>query len=164
GIATTEAFGALSRLELTAAAACVTYVERTQIGKHPPISPPVREAAGETLAIDSASRANLELLRTPAGERRGSLFAAIDRSVTAAGSRLLAQRLAAPLTDPAAIARRLDAVEAFTGDHALRSETRQRLKAAPDLARALTRLVVGRGGPRDLAAIRDGLSAAADLS
>src|SRR5205807_3989510 len=85
GIATTEAFGALSRLELTAAAACVTYVERTQIGKHPPISPPVREAAGETLAIDSASRANLELLRTPAGERRGSLFAAIDRSVTAAG-------------------------------------------------------------------------------
>ena len=164
GIATTEAFGALSRLELTAAAACVTYVERTQIGKHPPLSPPVREAAGETLAIDSASRANLELLRTLAGERRGSLFAAIDRSVTAAGSRLLAQRLAAPLTEPGAIARRLDAVEAFTADHILRSETRQRLKAAPDLARALTRLVVGRGGPRDLAAIRDGLSAAADLS
>ena len=125
---------------------------------------PLREAAGETLAIDSASRANLELLRTLAGERRGSLFDAIDRTVTAAGSRLLAQRLAAPLTDPTAIARRLDAVEAFTGDQSLRGETRQCLKVAPDLARALTRLVVGRGGPRDLAAIRDGLSAAADLS
>ena len=164
GVATTEAFGALSRLELIAAAACVTYVERTQIGKHPPLSPPLREAAGETLAIDSASRANLELLRTLAGERRGSLFDAIDRTVTAAGSRLLAQRLAAPLTDPDAVARRLDAVEAFAGDQSLRRETRQCLKVAPDLARALTRIVVGRGGPRDLAAIRDGLSAAADLS
>ena len=104
------AFGAFSRLELTAAAACITYVERTQLGKRPPLSPPVREAAGATLAIDQATRGNLELVRTLSGERRGSLLAAIDRTVTAAGSRLLAQRLAAPLTDPSAIARRLDAV------------------------------------------------------
>ena len=110
-VATTESFGALSRLELTAAAACVTYVERTQLGKRPPLSPPLREAAGATLAIDQATRANLELMRTLGGERRGSLLAAIDRTVTAAGSRLLAQRLAAPLTDADAIARRLDAVE-----------------------------------------------------
>ena len=73
-VATTEAFGAFSRLELTAAAACVTYVERTQIGKRPPLSPPVREAAGATLLIDAATRANLELMRTLSGERRGSLF------------------------------------------------------------------------------------------
>ena len=99
-VATSEAFGVLSRLELTAAAAIITYVERTQLGKRLPLSPPVREAAGATLAIDQATRANLELVRTLAGERRGSLLAAIDRTVTAAGSRLLAQRLAAPLTDP----------------------------------------------------------------
>jgi DNA mismatch repair protein MutS len=163
-VATTEAFGALSRLELTAAAACVTYVERTQIGKRPPLSPPVREAAGSTLLIDGATRANLELMRTLAGERRGALIAAIDRTVTAAGSRLLGQRLAAPLTDPAAIGARLDAVAAFVDDAGLRLGAREKLAAAPDLARALARLVVGRGGPRDLAAIRDGLAAAADLS
>ncbi len=112
-VATSEAFGTLTRLELTAAAACVTYVERTQIGKRPPLSPPLREAAGATMAIDQATRGNLELMRTLAGERRGSLLEAIDRTVTSAGSRLLAQRLSAPLTDPAAIARRLDAVASF---------------------------------------------------
>ena len=163
-MATSEAFGALSRLELTAAAACVTYVERTQLGKRPPLSPPLREAASATMAIDQATRANLELMRTLAGERRGSLLEAIDQTVTAAGSRLLAQRLSAPLTDPKAINARLDAVAGFADDAAARAETRSRLAAAPDLARALSRLVVGRGGPRDLAAIRDGLLAAAELA
>jgi DNA mismatch repair protein MutS len=163
-VATTEAFGTLTRLELNAAAAVVTYVERTQLGKRPPLSPPVREAQGATLSIDQATRANLELVRTLGGERKGSLLAAIDRTVTAAGSRLLAQRLAAPLTDPAAIGRRLDAVQTFVTDPAARAETRSRLNAAPDLARALTRLVMGRGGPRDLSAIRDGIAAAADLA
>ena len=163
-VATSEAFGTLTRLELTAAAACVTYVERTQIGKRPPLSPPLRESASATMAIDQATRGNLELMRTLAGERRGSLLDAIDRTVTAAGSRLLAQRLSAPLTDPAAIARRLDAVASFVADIAARADTRSRLQAAPDLARALARLAVGRGGPRDLAAIRDGINAAADLA
>ena len=163
-VATSESFGALSRLELNAAAACITYVERTQIGKRPPLSPPARESAGATLSIDQATRANLELVRTLSGERRGSLLSAIDRSVTAAGARLLAQRLAAPLTDPAMIERRLDAVEIFASDSATRGEVRKRLQAAPDLARALSRLVVGRGGPRDLAAIRDGILAASGLA
>jgi DNA mismatch repair protein MutS len=141
-VATSEAFGALSRLELTAAAACVTYIERTQLGKRPPLSPPVHETAGAAMAIDQATRANLELMRTLAGDRRGSLLDAIDRTVTAAGSRLLAQRVSAPLTDAAQIARRLDAVACFVGDAAARAET----------------------GPRDLAAIRDGMLAAADLA
>jgi len=163
-VATTEGFGMLSRLELTAAAACVTYVERTQLGQRPPLSPPVREPQGATLLIDQATRVNLELTRTLAGERRGSLLAAIDRSVTAAGSRLMAQRLAAPLTDPAAIERRHDAVYFFVRNSAARADMRARLNAAPDLARALARLVVGRGGPRDLAAIRDGIAAAAELA
>jgi DNA mismatch repair protein MutS len=164
GVATTASFGAFSRIELTAAAAVVTYVERTQIGKRPPLSPPVREAAGATLAIDQATRANLELIRTLSGERRGSLLAAVDRTVTAAGSRLLAQRLAAPLTDPKEIAHRLDAVSAFVNDSAMRSDIRGTLKTVPDLARALARIVVGRGGPRDLAAIRDGICAAVEFS
>src|SRR5438874_957544 len=125
-VATSDAFGALSRLELTAAAACVTYVERTQLGKRPPLSPPLREAQGATLGIDQATRTNLELARTLAGERRGSLLAAVDRSVTAAGSRLLAQRLAAPLTDPAAIGARHDAVEFFVTDATARADMRER--------------------------------------
>ena len=163
-VSTSEAFGALTRLEITAAAACVTYVERTQIGQRPPLSPPLRESAGASMAIDQATRGNLELMRTLSGDRRGSLLDAIDHTVTAAGSRLLAQRLAAPLTDPAQIAKRLDSVASFWGDAAARAETRSRLHAAPDLARSLSRLVIGRGGPRDLAAIRDGILAAADLS
>ena len=164
GVATTAAFGTFSRVELTAAAAAVTYVERTQIGKRPPIAPPMREAAGATLVLDAATRSNLELNRTLAGERRGSLLGAIDRTVTAAGSRLLAQRLAAPLTDAAEIGHRLDAVAIFTSDAAARGAIRARLQSAPDLARALSRIVIGRGGPRDLAAIRDGIFAAAEFA
>ncbi|MGH6671795.1 MAG: DNA mismatch repair protein MutS, partial [Xanthobacteraceae bacterium] len=163
-VATTESFGTFSRVELTAAAAAVTYVERTQIGKRPPLSPPTREAPGATLAIDQATRGNLELIRTLSGERRGSLLAAIDRTVTAAGARLLAQRLAAPLTDPAEIAHRLDAVSAFAADAVTCGDVRKQLKAVPDLQRALSRIVVGRGGPRDLAAIRDGIFAAAEIA
>jgi DNA mismatch repair protein MutS len=163
-VATSEAFGTLTRLELNAAAACVTYVERTQLGKRPPLSPPLREAQGATLAIDQATRANLELTRTLGGERRGSLLATIDRTMTSAGSRLLAQRLAAPLTDPALIGRRLDTVEIFVGNAIASHQTRELLHIAPDMARALSRLVVGRGGPRDLAAIRDGIGAAAALA
>jgi DNA mismatch repair protein MutS len=164
GLSTTQAFGELSRLELTAAAACVTYVERTQLGQRPPLSPPVREAHGATLLIDQATRSNLELIRTLSGERRGSLLAAIDRSVTAAGARLLAKRLSAPLTDPQAIGERHDAVECFVADSVRRTDLRARLKATPDLARSLARLVVDRGGPRDLAAIRDGVLAAAGIA
>jgi DNA mismatch repair protein MutS len=159
-VATMDGLSAMSRLEATAAAAAVTYIDRTQVGKRPPLSPPSREAAGTTMAIDPATRANLELTRTLSGERRGSLLDAIDCTVTAAGSRLLAQRLAAPLTDSAAIARRLDAIAAFVADSAARDDVRATLRAAPDMSRALARLSVGRGGPRDLAGLRDGILAA----
>src|SRR5436309_478668 len=163
-VATTESFGTFSRLELTAAAACITYVERTQLGSRPPLSPPTREAAATTLSIDAATRANLELMRTLAGERRGSLCESIDRTVTVAGARLLSQRLAAPLTDPAAVGRRLESVALFAADAGTRSDVRAQFAAAPDLARSLARLVLGRGGPRDLAVIRDGLAAAGALA
>ncbi|MEH2493916.1 DNA mismatch repair protein MutS [Bradyrhizobium sp. AZCC 1678] len=159
-VATMDGLSAMSRPEATAAAAAVTYIDRTQVGKRPPLSPPSREAAGTTMAIDPATRANLELTRTLAGERRGSLLDAIDCTVTAAGSRLLAQRLAAPLTDSAGIARRLDAIATFVTDSAARDDIRTTLRAAPDMSRALARLSVGRGGPRDLAGLRDGILAA----
>jgi DNA mismatch repair protein MutS len=159
-VATMDGLAAMSRLEATAAAAAVTYIDRTQVGKRPPLSPPAREAAGTTMAIDPATRANLELTRTLSGERRGSLLDAIDCTVTPAGSRLLAQRLAAPLTDSAAIARRLDAVSEFVADSAAREDIRDSLRNAPDMSRALARLSVGRGGPRDLAGLRDGILAA----
>src|SRR5450432_4226478 len=152
-VATMDGLSAMSRLEATAAAAAVTYIDRTQVGKRPPLSPPSREAAGTTMAIDPATRANLELTRTLAGERRGSLLDAIDCTVTPAGSRLLAQRLAAPLTDSTAIA-------TFVADSAIRDELRTALRSAPDMSRALARLSVGRGGPRDLAGLRDGIVAA----
>jgi DNA mismatch repair protein MutS len=159
-VATMDGLSAMSRLEATAAAAAVTYIDRTQVGKRVPLSPPSREATGTTMAIDPATRANLELTRTLSGERRGSLLDAIDCTVTSAGSRLLAQRLAAPLTDSAAIARRLDAIAAFVADSGLRDDVRSTLQAAPDLSRALARLSVGRGGPRDLAGLRDAILAA----
>jgi DNA mismatch repair protein MutS len=159
-VATMDGLSAMSRLEATAAAAAVTYIDRTQVGKRPPLSPPAREAAGTTMAIDPATRANLELTRTLSGERRGSLLDAIDCTVTPAGSRLLAQRLAAPLTDAADITRRLDAISAFVADSATREDIRSILRGAPDMSRALARLSVGRGGPRDLAGLRDGILAA----
>ncbi len=159
-VATMDGLAAMSRLEATAAAAAVTYIDRTQVGKRPPLPPPSREANGSTMAIDPATRANLELTRTLSGERRGSLLDAIDCTVTPAGSRLLAQRLAAPLTDSAQIARRLDAVSAFVADSAAREDIRSILRGAPDMSRALARLSVGRGGPRDLAGLRDGILAA----
>jgi DNA mismatch repair protein MutS len=160
GVKTLDAFGDFSRAEIAAAGAALAYVEKTQLGARPPLSPPAREGAGGALAIDPATRANLELTRTLSGERSGSLLAAIDHTVTPGGARLLAERLAGPLTDVAAIARRHDAVACLVGNGTLRQRLRTQLKGAPDVARALSRLGLGRGGPRDLACLRDGLLAA----
>ncbi|MEP9377081.1 DNA mismatch repair protein MutS [Aquabacter sp. CN5-332] len=156
-VATLDAFGTFSRAELIAAAAIVSYVERTQFGARPSLAPPSHEADGGAMLIDAGTRANLELVRTTSGDRRGSLLAAIDRTVTAAGARLLARRLSEPLTDIAAIRARHDAVAYLTEDPELTSTLRRRLAAAPDLARALSRLSLGRGSPRDLLAIGQGL-------
>jgi len=164
GVAALDAFGAFGRAELAAAGALVGYVGETQKGRLPRLAPPRRVEAAEHMAIDQATRRSLELLRTLAGERQGSLLAAADRTVTGAGARLLAQHLAAPLTRPAEIARRLDMVQAFFDDRRLREDVRALLRKAPDLERALSRLTLGRGGPRDLAAVRDGLAAGAELA
>ncbi len=160
GIATIDSFGSFSRLETSAAAAAVTYVERTQIGKRPNLSPPSREAMNSVLMIDAATRTNLELIRTLNGASEGSLFSVIDRTKTAAGARLLGRRLASPLVDPDAIKVRLDAITFLAGESQKRKDLRDVLTGMPDLSRALARISLGRAGPRDLAAIRDGLSIA----
>ncbi len=164
GVAATDAFGRFSRAETAAAANLVAYVERTQLAARPTLSPPQRETPGSVMEIDAAARANLELTRTLSGERVGSLLEAIDRTMTAAGGRELARRIAAPLTDPTGIAGRLDAVEAFVDDAGLRRAVREALARAPDMLRASQRLALDRGGPRDLAAVRDALVAAHELS
>ena len=163
-VATSDSFGVFSRLELTAAAAAVTYVKRTQIGSRPALSPPSREEAGGVVSVDAATRANLELTRTLAGGTQGSLLSVIDRTVTVGGGRLLAARLASPLTDPAPINARLEAVTALVDDPARRAKLRTLLGVTPDLSRSLARLSLGRGGPRDLAAVRDALDAAAAIA
>jgi len=164
GVSTLDGFGSFSRAELAAAGAALLYIERTQFGARPALQPPSREAGGATMGIDAATRANLELTRTLSSERGGSLLGAIDRTVTASGARLLAEHLAGPLTDVPAIARRQEAVAFLAEEHGLRRDLRDALARAPDIARALSRVGLGRAGPRDLAALRDGLEAAADLA
>jgi DNA mismatch repair protein MutS len=158
-----DGFGDFSRAELAAAGALVDYVGLTQQGQAAHLDPPRRVAPGSVMQIDAATRRNLELVTTLAGERRGSLLATIDRTVTAAGARLLAEHLAAPLTAIAAINERLDAVEFYVDHLEARAAVRERLKHCPDIERALTRLNLGRGGPRDLAALRQSLSETAGL-
>ena len=162
-VATLDAYGHFSRAELAAGGGLIDYVELTQQGKLPRIAPPTRLAAGEVMEIDAATRRNLELTQTLSGERKGSLLNVIDQTVTGAGGRLLASWISTPLTDIGAINYRLDMVSQFAGEQSLRSNLRSQLKRAPDIERALSRLSLGRGGPRDLAAIRDGLALTSDI-
>jgi DNA mismatch repair protein MutS len=158
-----DAFGQFTRAELSAAGSLVGYLELTQKGKLPALKPLTQLSERAFMGIDAATRKNLELTETLSGQRNGSLLAVIDRTVTAAGARELANRLASPLTDVAAIAARHDAVGFLAADSELRRRLREDLRRAPDIARALARLSVERGGPRDLGAIRDGVAAARSL-
>ena len=158
-VAALDAFGEFTSAELSAMGLLLDYIELTQAGAAPRLTPPRRNAERAFMAIDAATRAALEIERSVRGGRDGSLLGCIDRTVTAAGGRLLAERLARPLTDVAAINARLDAVQFFIDARDRRGGVREELRAAGDLARSLTRLALGRGGPRDLAALRDGLHA-----
>ena len=158
-----DGLGAFSRAELSAAGALVSYLELTQKGQKVALQRIARVSPSHFMGIDAATRRNLELTQTLSGQRSGSLLAQIDRTVTASGARMLAGRLAAPLTDVKQIAARHDAVEAFSKESEFRRKAREALRAAPDIARALGRLSVARGGPRDLANLRDGVKAARGL-
>jgi len=162
-VASLDGFGAFDRGEIAAAGAVIEYVALTQKGHLPRVASPRRQQTGTVMAIDAATRRNLELVQSVSGGRAGSLLGVIDRTLTGAGARLLSARLTAPLTDPRAIGSRLDMVEAFVGDSDCRDAVRATLRGTADIERALGRVTVGRGGPRDLAAIRHGLTAAGQV-
>ena len=160
GVADLAAFGDFTRPELASAGALLKYVDLTQLGNQPLIRAPKRIGPRDVLMIDAATRINLELVKSISGERRGSLLHAIDRTVTGAGARELAARLASPLTDTREITAHLDAVSYLLERASVRARLREGLKGCPDLARALARLTLGRGSPRDLGAVRDALASA----
>jgi DNA mismatch repair protein MutS len=164
GVDTLDGFGGLAGAEISALGLIAAHLEMTQAGKLPALSPPRRAGEADVMAIDPATRTSLEIEKTLSGQRDGSLLGCIDRCVTAAGSRLLAARLARPLLDPDAINVRLDAVQWMVERRQLRERLRESLRRSGDLARALSRLALGRGGPRDLGTLRDGLKTGEALS
>ncbi len=163
GVATLEGFGMFGRAMLSAASGLIAYLEHVGRGKLPLLLPPQARAGDTALAMDEATRASLEILQSAQGQRKGSLIDAIDRCVTGAGARQLADDLSAPLTDRAAIAERLALVGWWHDDALQRDDVRAALRALPDIGRALGRVVAGRGSPRDLGQLRDGLGGARGL-
>jgi len=158
-----DAFGNFGRAEVSAMGAVIDYLEITQKGKLPLLRPPVSEAEARNVQIDAATRRNLELTHALSGGRAGSLLAVMDKTVTAAGARLLERRISSPSRVLETIQDRLDAIEYALNTPRITGETRTRLRSVPDLERALSRLSLDRGGPRDLAGIRNGLTEAALL-
>lgn len=158
-----DAFGAFGRSETAAAGALLDYVHLTQCGRAPRLNRPVRQTGDGTMEIDAATRRNLELTQTLTGERKGSLLSIVDRTVTGPGARMLAARIAAPLTNIQSIESRLRLVAFFRNDPVARDGVRDLLCQTPDAERALSRLTLKRAGPRDLAAIRETLAATVPL-
>ncbi len=159
-----DAFGTFSRSELSAMGAIADYLDLTQRGKLPLLRPPQREDAGTAVQIDAATRRNLELTQALSGGREGSLLAAIDRTVTAPGARLLERRLSAPSRDLTQIHARHAAIRFLLDETRLSEDLRADLRRCPDMDRALSRLALDRGGPRDMAAIRNGLEQAGHIA
>jgi DNA mismatch repair protein MutS len=164
GVGTLDAYGAFSRPEIAAMGAIVEWLEITQRGKLPLLRPPSREAAGDVVQVDAATRRSLEVTHGAGGGRAGSLLATIDRTVTAGGGRLLERRLSSPSRRLAEVRARLDCVGFMVEQSRLRDDLRESLRRVPDLDRALSRLGIDRGGPRDLAAVRDALGQAAEIA
>ncbi|CAH0348464.1 DNA mismatch repair protein MutS [Sphingobium sp. CECT 9361] len=163
GVATLDGFGTFSRAELAAMGGLLGYLDHAGKGTLPFLSPPVHRSMDAHMAIDAATRESLEIVQTMAGQRAGSLLAAIDRTVTGAGARLLAADLAAPLLDRGQIDARLAFVAWLHRDGGARDHLRSALQSLPDIGRALGRVAMGRGSPRDLGQLRDGLGEARQL-
>lgn len=156
----------LSPLELSAAARLLSYVLSTQLGKHPYIEVPQRHTKARTMQLDGPALRSLELLRNnTSNTKENSLLAVLDETCTAAGSRLLAQQLSAPLMDLAEINERLDQVEFFVKNTLTANELRNILRTCRDLERSFQRLALGRtsGGPRDMIVIKQTLKAVSQL-
>ena len=159
-VTTLDGFGQFSRAELAAANAAIAYIEKTQIAERPALARPEREESARSVYIDAATRANLELVQTLGGSRDGALLRTMDRTVSGGGARLLAERLMNPLTVVDEISARHEDVAFWFSQTALRARLRSLLKGMADMPRALSRLSLNRGGPRDLAAIKAGLFSA----
>jgi len=164
GVASLDAFGQFDRAQVSAMGALVDYLDLTQRGNLPLLRPPVQEDPGGLMQIDAATRRNLEITAALSGGKEGSLLGAIDRTLTAAGGRLLERRLSAPSRDLGTIQERLDLVRFLHDQSRFRIDQRDFLRRCPDTDRALSRLALDRGGPRDLTAIRTGLEQAEALS
>ena len=163
-IGSLEAFGNFGRAEIAAMGGLVDYLDLTQRGKLPLLRAPLRESADGAVQIDASTRRNLEIIQALSGGREGSLLAAVDRTMTAAGARLLERRISSPSRDLATIKARLEAVRFLLNAAALREDLRADLRRVPDIDRALSRLALDRGGPRDFAAIRAGLTQAESIA
>ncbi|MDB4074035.1 DNA mismatch repair protein MutS, partial [Ascidiaceihabitans sp.] len=160
GVSTLDAYGNFDRAEIAAMGAIVDYLNITQKGKLPLLQPPQQEQHNKTVQIDAATRRNLELTQALSGGRAGSLLAVIDTTVTAGGARLLERRLSAPSRVLETVSDRLNAVSHVLENTRITEDVREKLRQVPDLDRALSRLSLDRGGPRDMTAIRNGLAEA----
>ncbi|MEM9330282.1 MAG: DNA mismatch repair protein MutS [Pseudomonadota bacterium] len=163
GVKTLDGFGSFTTAEISAAGAILAYVEKTQLGERPAIMRPIRQSSDEALFIDAATRASLELLRTLSGEKQRSLISAIDFTQSGPGGRLLSQRMMSPLCNVETIAERQDSVSFLLADGETTAALREFLKSVPDIARAVSRISLNRGGPRDLVAVLDGLVVSEDI-
>lgn len=164
GVSSLDAFGNFERAEVSAMGALIEYLDMTQKGNLPLLRKPVKETEARTVQIDAATRRNLELTHALSGGRSGSLLSVMDRTVTAVGARLLERRISSPSRVLETIHARLAAVDFAMANTRIAQDIRDRLRSVPDLERALSRLSLDRGGPRDLTAIRNGLSEAAYLN
>jgi len=164
GVGSLDGFGAFGRAEISAMGALIDYLDLTQRGNLPLLQPPQRESPGGVVQIDSATRRNLEITASLSGGREGSLLAAVDRTLTAGGGRLLERRLSAPSRDLEVIRARLESLKFLVDQSHIRTALRDHLRRVPDIDRALSRLALDRGGPRDLAAIRGGVQASRELA
>jgi len=159
-VETLDAFGQFDRAEISALGAIIDYLEVTQKGRLPLLKAPKQQLSERIMQIDAATRRNLELTRTMAGQKQGSLLSVIDRTKTAAGARLLEQRVSSPSLELEEIKDRLDAIDDWLAHPDTGETVSQSLKKCPDLERALSRLSLDRGGPRDLRAIVTALTEA----
>ncbi|WP_299619145.1 DNA mismatch repair protein MutS [uncultured Tateyamaria sp.] len=162
-VAALDGFGTFDRAEIGAMGALIDYLDMTQKGKLPLLRPPQQDSQAKTVQIDAATRRNLELTSALSGGRAGSLLAVMDHTVTSAGARLLERRLSSPSRALDTVSERLEAVEYAVAISSFTQSIRSAMRSVPDMDRALSRLSLDRGGPRDMAALRNGLTQAQTL-
>jgi DNA mismatch repair protein MutS len=143
--------GALGPLAARTAGGALAYVDAAYRRRPAHLGAPEPYALGAFLQLDTATRRNLELLQTLGGERRGSLLWVLDETRTPMGARRLREWILYPLVEPAAIGRRLDAVEELVERPELRQALRDALAGMGDLERLAGRVGARTAGPRDLA-------------